>query len=312
MADTSGQKETKKETKASADKTEAVTEKSEEAAAVKTTETAEETEAAKACYVVGDIVNVNDQKIVYMSSGVLENDDSYSKPKDGYQRVFIELYVEQLKGSGGITAFDFECYADGYAADQYYGGPDGLSGSLTEGRYTTGKIYFSVPVDASEVEFEYEYNFISDKKIKFLYEGQKDSGYIIEKKKEASENTFAPGDVVETKNYRISYLSCGSFESEVRYIKPDEGYHFICFEFEFENISNDDHSVSSMLFECFADGAHCSSTSARDDDLSATLSAGRKTKGTVAFEVPDDAETIELEFQDSLFSDKRIIFSFHE
>lgn len=95
------------------------------------------------------------------------------------------------------------------------------------------------------------------------------------------------------------------------FIQPKEGYHYVTFSFEFENISSSDAYVSSFSFDCYADGAACDSTYFRDDDLgSATLSPGRKVKGTVTFEVPDNASVVEVEYDEISVFGSRIVFSY--
>lgn len=46
----------------------------------------------------------------------------------------------------------------------------------------------------------------------------------------------------------------------------------------------------------------------RDDHLSATLSAGRKVKGTVTFEVPIGAATVEVEDLTNFWTSNRVVF----
>ena len=46
----------------------------------------------------------------------------------------------------------------------------------------------------------------------------------------------------------------------------------------------------------------------RDDNLSATLSAGRKVKGTVTFEVPVDATVVEVEYLTNFWTSNRVVF----
>ena len=45
-----------------------------------------------------------------------------------------------------------------------------------------------------------------------------------------------------------------------------------------------------------------------DEELSATLSAGRTTSGKVYFEVPKDAESIEFEYEMDFWDSKKAIF----
>ncbi len=256
----------------------------------------------KDVYHVGDIVEIKGAKIIYTASGEYVSPSAYVKPNDGNKYVFLEFYVENVgNGSVSVSDIDFSGYADGYAVDQKYAFDNSLGGSLSPGRWNLGRVYFEVPVNAAEIEAEYEYDMLSSKKLKFAYEGEKASGFTPEAKTTPTENAFKPGDVVDAGKFRISYLSCDYFESDNMFIKPDEGNVFIYLELEFENTSDSDRSVNSLFFQCYADGRVCHSTSIRDDDLSASLSPGRKAKGTVAFQVPKEASVVEIEFQDSLF-----------
>jgi hypothetical protein len=122
---------------------------------------------------------------------------------------------------------------------------------------------------------------------------------------------YQVGDTVTAKNVTLVYVASGEYESDNQFIQPADGCLFVYFELEFENISSKEQSVSSLLFNCYADGRHCDShLMVRDDDLSATLSAGRKTKGTVVFEVPADAAVIELEYETSLVSGDILTFRY--
>lgn len=126
----------------------------------------------------------------------------------------------------------------------------------------------------------------------------------------AAENKrFTVGDIVETKNVRISYISCGEYICDNQFIQPDSGNKFIYFELEFENISDSDEHISSLVgFDCYADNNSCEQTYLTENDLSASLSPGRKTSGKVCFEVPQDAKTIELEYINNIFTSDRIVF----
>ena len=289
------------------------------AAAPKETKSAENTPAKttaapeKDKYQVGDIIEVKGLKMVYTASGEYKTDNRYMQPAEGKKYIFAEFYIENTGNSStSVSYFDFDGYADGYAVDQKYSFEKELSGSISKGRWNIGRIYFEVPQDAKEIEIEYEYNILSDKKIVFTYEGEKDCGFVPEPKTAQSEGVFLPGDIIEADKFKIAYLGCDYFTSDNMFLQPDEGNVYIYLEFEFENISSGDRNVNSLYLNCYADGKPCNSTSLRDDDLSATLSAGRKAKGTVAFQVPQDATTIEVEFVDNLFSNDAIIFLFQK
>ena len=123
------------------------------------------------------------------------------------------------------------------------------------------------------------------------------------------DHTFAAGDVIETPELRISYLSAGEYISDNQFIQPEKGYVYYQIEFEFENISDSDQFVSSYNFECYADGYDMEQSYINDAmELDANLSPGRKTKGAVIFEVPQDSKEILLEYETNLWTDERIVF----
>ncbi len=276
-----------------------------------TTETTAEGDAIenKSEIYVGDSCMDGNLKITYTKSGEYISDNQFIQPADGNKYVYIELYCENTGDSDErISYFNFDCYADGYAVDQNYG-VDSLSATLSAGRTTTGIIVFEIPVDAQEVEFEYSLNAFTSDHVKFIYEGEKDSGFVPEKNTDVSEDVYHKGDIVETNQLRITYLSCGEFSSDNMFIQPKDGYKYLYAELEFENISDSDQYVSSFSFDCFADGEACSqSYYTGDDNLDATISAGRKAKGKVVFEIPEDATTVEFEYLDNAWTSGRIVF----
>lgn len=124
---------------------------------------------------------------------------------------------------------------------------------------------------------------------------------------DANADTFKVGDTVETEDLRITFLKAEPFKEE--YNEPSKGHEFYKFEFEFENISDSDQYISSFDFNCYADGYDTESAySSSDKDLSATLSAGKKTKGVVCFEIPKDAKEISLEYETNYWSESKVCF----
>lgn len=269
-----------------------------------------ETVSVKTEYYVGDVLEYENTRIVYMSSGDYLEGNEFMQPTAGKKYIYLQFAFENTSSSSDthISSFNFECYADGYAAEMYYGGSDDLSATLSAGRATTGYIYFEVPQNARVIEVEYEPNFITEKKIKFIYEGNRNSGYTQKSNTTSAENVYSVGDVVESTYLKISYLSCKEYVSDNMFVVPAEGYRFISCEFEFENLGTSDEYITSMDFDCYADGINCKGTYIRDDDLSATLSSGRKSKGTVTFEVPINATTIEVEYLSNYWTSKRVVF----
>ena len=265
----------------------------------------------KTVYSVGDTLHDGNLDIVYVASGEYTESNELMQPKDGNKYIFLKLAFVNTSGKSDahVSLYNFECYADGYSCEQYFGGEDDLSATLSSGRSTEGYVYFEVPQDARNIEIEYDTNFFTADKITFTYEGDKDSGYALEKNSTVTENALHVGDVAESSNLNISYISCMNDTSyDATFSKPKDGYKYITCEFEFENKSKSDYAVSFFSFNCYADGANCESAYFRDDGISATLSSGRKTKGTVTFMVPMDATIVEVEYLSDFWTSKHVVF----
>lgn len=272
----------------------------------------EEEVVSKNEYIVGDILQDGDMKIVFMSSGEYTEQNEFLQPAEGYKYIYLQFSFENTssKNDASVSAFSFEGYADGYSVEMYYGGEEALSATLSAGRTTTGFIYFTVPVKAEKVEIEYTPNMFLNRKIKFVYEGTKDSGYKPVINNKPTEGAYHVGDVVESSKLKITYLSCKEYVSDNMFIQPKEGYRFVTCEFEFENLGKSDEFISSYDFDCYADGSSCTESSyIREDALSATISSGRKAKGTVTFEIPIGAEVIEVEYLSNYWTSNRVVFT---
>ena len=276
-----------------------------------TNNASKETVPAKTEYYVGDIIEDGNTKIVFVSSGDYIEQNEFMQPAEGNKYIFLKFAFENISKSNdaSVSFYSFECYADSYAAEMHYGGEEELSATLSAGRATTGCIYFEVPEDAEVIEVEYETNFFTEKKIKFIFEGTKDSNYVQQLNAVPTEGAYVVGDIVESSNLKIAYLSCGEYISDNMFSMPANGNHYITCEFEFENVGSSDEYISSFDFDCYADGLNCKATFIRDDDLSATLSAGRKVKGTVTFEVPIGAEVVEVEYLSNYWTSNRVVFA---
>ncbi len=268
-------------------------------------------EPVQTVYHVGDILQDGNLEIVYMSSGEHVEENEFMQPADGKKYIYIQLAFENTsdKSDAAVSMYSFEGYADGYSVDMYYGGEDTLSSTLSAGRSVSGYLYFEVPEDAQNIEIEYEPNFITQEKLTFVYEGDKDSGYEIEPDTTATEGALKAGETYDSDTLKITYLQCFADTSDNQFEQPKDGCHYVTCEFEFENLSDSDKAISMYSFDCFADGIACDQAYFRDDTLNATLSSGRKVKGTVTFEVPDGSSTVEVEYLDNVWTSDRITFS---
>lgn len=265
----------------------------------------------KDIYHVGDSLQDGDLRITYMASGEYHEESEYQQPEAGHKYIYLEYDFENTgdKQECPVSLFAFQCFADGFAAPAYYGGDKELPASLSAGRYAVGNLYFSIPEDAKKIEVEYQPDNLSADKVRFSYEGEQDSGYQPPVNTNRTKGAFRAGDTAASDLQRIHYLSCEADDRDNENVHPAEGCTYWTLTFEFENLEKEDRQISVHDFSCYADGKSCVRTLFRDDYLSADVPGGRKAKGTVTFEVPDDAQTVEVEYDTGRRTAAPVVFT---
>ncbi len=133
-----------------------------------------------------------------------------------------------------------------------------------------------------------------------------------EEPSEAPSNVFHAGDTLEAGDLNITYQECDpNWTGYNQYLGPQEGNKIIRAYFILENTGKGDKTCGSAEFSCYADGSACQAFYfSGDNDLPAleTISSGRNVKGYIYFEVPEDAEFIELEYELNLWTSEKAIF----
>lgn len=120
---------------------------------------------------------------------------------------------------------------------------------------------------------------------------------------------FKVGDIVETSDLKISFLSAKKYKSDNQFMQPEKGNIYYRMQFEFENIGDSIENITSIIdWECYADGYSVEQHYFDEDKLEGNLSPGKKAKGSVYFEIPKETKKIELEYKTELWSNKRIVF----
>lgn len=132
----------------------------------------------------------------------------------------------------------------------------------------------------------------------------------VTEKATASEKdlTVKVGEVLETSNLKITYVSTDEYKGYSEYLPPKDGNKIIFIDLKAENIGEEDAFLSTFEFHCYADDKSMEAYYGADDELSATLSSGRSTSGKVYFEVPADAEKIEIEYETDYWENQKAIF----
>lgn len=125
----------------------------------------------------------------------------------------------------------------------------------------------------------------------------------------AQKLTANVGDTLTTESLKITYTACEDYTGYSQYSAPKSGNKIVRLSFSVENIGSSDRYISYFDFKCYADDAAAETYYGGDDDLSATISSGRKASGCVYFEVPKDAQNIEVEYETDFWSGNKAIFA---
>lgn len=127
---------------------------------------------------------------------------------------------------------------------------------------------------------------------------------------------FAIGDVVDYKGINIVLESVeksyGDKDEDFSMFAPEEGKVFIVCNFLVENNTDSDLNISYLYFQAYEDGyttdAYIFTDGVGVEDLSGTASPGKKIKGALVYEVSEDFSELELEYEPSLWSNKKVTF----
>lgn len=130
-----------------------------------------------------------------------------------------------------------------------------------------------------------------------------------ESEETSGDNAFHVGEILESKDEKLTYLSCDTdYIPDSRFAHSKSGNKIVRLEFEYENIGKVDSSISFYSFTGYADGYKVDPWYYADDDISGTISTGKKIKGSVYFEVPENAKEITVEYDMSFWSSKKAVF----
>lgn len=120
-----------------------------------------------------------------------------------------------------------------------------------------------------------------------------------------SNGAYKIGSAIKTNNLRIAYLDCETgWVDDDDYYGPSVGNRIVRAYFRLENNGSEAVTCGSFDFAVYADNVKCKDFYNSDVDTLpsyTTLSAGRIMEGWAYYEVPEDAQRIELEFSGDNF-----------
>ncbi len=134
-----------------------------------------------------------------------------------------------------------------------------------------------------------------------------------EVKQSHEKTTFGVGEMASMNDIVVTLLDV-SENTGANYMNPEEGNVFVLCEFEIENNSSKDISVSSiMCFDAYVDDYSTSMSLTAElasdkNQLDGSVAPGKKMNGVIGYEVPDDWKEIEVHFTPDFWSNKEFIF----
>ena len=130
----------------------------------------------------------------------------------------------------------------------------------------------------------------------------------VEEVEVPSDTVISPGYTFDADGLQVTIndfdLDFTDYEDEYGWNAPADGTKYIMIDVSYQNNSKDDKYVSIYDFQCYADDTDCEQNYSVVDNssLNANISSGRKTSYKIAFVVPQDAQSIELEYETSIWT----------
>lgn len=132
------------------------------------------------------------------------------------------------------------------------------------------------------------------------------------------QTVFTVGDAVELNGVKTTMLSAEEYPGK-QYMMPTDGNVFLVCQFEIENDSSAEITVSSMVsFNAYCDdySVNLSVTGEMLEDswktLDGTVAPGKKINGVIAYEIPQDWQKMEISYTPSFWSGHDVQFEINK
>lgn len=250
---------------------------------------------------------------------------SFLRPDNGNVFVGVKFTVENISDEEQAISslLLFEAYADDVkcnlsisAATAFSEGT--LDGSIAAGKKLVGWYAIEVPASWKSIELEFKPDVLSKKAATFAFT-DKDCTHV-DPDSGSGDTTNPPADTASGLNETATLSKLKITATELKeskgesIFKPENGNVFVGIKFTIENTSGEEQSVSSLLqFTAYVDDVKCSYSFSAvsafpDGTVDGTIAAGKKLVGWYAVEAPENWTSIEIAFQEDLFSSTAVRF----
>lgn len=127
------------------------------------------------------------------------------------------------------------------------------------------------------------------------------------------DSIFKKGEVAELNDIQVTLTDFVESDGG-EWSTPSEGNIFLRAEFEISNNSKEELTVSSIMsFDAYADDysldySFSAIMEIEKSQLDGPIAPGKKMKGWIGWEVPEDYQNVEIHFTDNVWSDNKFIF----
>ena len=136
------------------------------------------------------------------------------------------------------------------------------------------------------------------------------SDYIDNEESQITEKSAKIGESTTLNDVTVTLVAVDDdFKDYYSFASVDDDCKILKADFEFENVGDYTEYVSYSDFNCYADKFSCDTFSSVEDSyFYASIGEGKKAKGSIYFEIPKDAETIEIEYDGGSYDGSKITF----
>lgn len=141
-----------------------------------------------------------------------------------------------------------------------------------------------------------------------------DTAVDTAKTSEDNKTEFYVGETAQLKGINVTLVNVTESTGSA-YNKPTDGNVFVIGEFEIENTSANELSISSMMsFEAYCDDYTCTYSLAallekgNKNQLDGTVAPGKKFNGVIGYEIPEEWNELEIHFTPDILSGKEMVF----
>ena len=121
-------------------------------------------------------------------------------------------------------------------------------------------------------------------------------------------NRYYVGDTIDANKLKIKFTSADVWYGYNQYLGPEAGNKIVRIKIDVTNDKTTDAYISMFEFTCYADNQVAGEYIYGDESFSTvTLSSGRSASGYIYFEVPEDAESIEVEYETNYWTGNKAI-----